>query len=83
MFDYILAILRGNTAWYMTTSDLAFWIYGFDDEDDRKAVRELIMRLRKDGHIIETRPIPWSELGRLTMHGYRLIEQVARVGLVA
>ena len=82
--DAVLSILRGNTAWWMTASDMAIWIYGYDDAAECRAIHVTVHRLRKSGHIILSRRLPLSTLTYKTIaHGYRLIEQVQQVAVSA
>jgi hypothetical protein len=74
MQDALLAILRGQGDWFLTTSDLAIWAYGHDDHGELDAVRRLLSSLRERGYRFEKRVPAW-----LACHGttraYRLISE--------
>jgi hypothetical protein len=74
MQDALLAILRGNRDWFLTTSDCAIWLYGHDDMNELGAVRMLFNSLRKRGYQIEKRVPAWL-LCHGTTRAYRLISE--------
>jgi hypothetical protein len=80
----VLAILRGNTGWWMTISDLAIWVYGYDDAAETHAIRMMIHRLRVLGYVPAVRDAPWSApVCRGKTQAYRLIEQAGTVAVSA
>lgn len=70
----VLEILRGNTGWYMTVSDLSIWMYGDDRPCDQHAIQMILSRLRRWGYRIESRRAVWVSPSSRRTVAYRLIE---------
>lgn len=72
----VLALL--SEAWFVTLSDIALWRYGDDTPADINAARQSICRIRREGHALEQRDLPWPTSARRAIRGYRLIAAEAR-----
>ena len=77
MLDAVLAILRANTDWYMTCSDLSIWLFGYDDESEIHCVRNHVYRLRRLGYRLETRQATWEPIAPGVNLAYRLVSEPA------
>jgi hypothetical protein len=74
VLDVLLGILRGNTHTWMTVSDLAIWVHGFDDTAEYEAIRAMVYRLRGLGYVIADRRVTWVPV-RGCAHAYRLVSE--------
>ncbi len=72
----ILAVLRANAHTWLTTSDLAIWLYGDDGSADCRAVQQLFYWLRRAGYAIASRRAAW-EWAQGPSRAYRLISEPA------
>ena len=74
MQECMLDLFHQNRDWFLTVSDLAIWLYGFDDPAEQTLVRTTLSRLVQRGYRFERRAPVW-----LRCHGrrraYRLVTE--------
>jgi hypothetical protein len=75
----IVGLFRATGDAWLTTSDIAIWIYGDDSPADCRSVRLALGRLRCLGVAFEWRYATWARALHGQVRAYRLAEQPQEV----